>query len=194
MNENDSRIEPEIIPEIVGRRARRALSEESIDRVTLDRIFTAATLAASCSNKQPWRFLVCTGDGSIDVAREALTTGNYWATKAPVLVVVMTAYELDCQLNDERNYAWFDTGMAVAHLLLQATREGLYAHPMAGFKPDVLRERFGIGNETRIITMIAIGHPGDSSHLNENHLESEKSERMRKPIDEIVSWESWSGL
>ena len=184
----------EIISEINARRARRALSEEPVDQEALDRVFGAAIMAASCSNKQPWRFLVCTTDGSIDDAREALTPGNYWARKAPVLVVVMTANELDCQLNDERNYAWFDTGMAVAHLLLQATREGLYAHPMAGFNPMVLREKFDIGSETRIITMVAIGKPGDSSHLNEKHLESEKSERTRKPIDEVVSRESWTGL
>lgn len=184
----------EIIGAITKRRARRALSEEAVDRATLERVFSAATMAASCNNKQPWRFMVCTADGSIEEAREALLPGNYWAKKAPVLVVVMTANELDCQLNDDRNYAWFDTGMAVAHLLLQATEEGLYAHPMAGFNPMVLREKFDIGEETRIITMIAIGKPGDSSHLNEKHLESETSERSRKPIDEVIFWESYTGL
>jgi nitroreductase len=183
----------EIISEITARRARRALSEESIDKTTLDRIFTAATMSASCNNKQPWRLMVCTAEGSIETAREALLGGNYWAKKAPVLVVVMTANELDCQLTDDRNYAWFDTGMAVANLLLQATREGLYAHPMAGFDPFVLREKFSIGDETRIITMIAIGLPGDSSHLNEKHLASETSDRTRKPLDEVLSWEKWSG-
>jgi nitroreductase len=184
----------EIIEEISTRRARRALSEESIDKTTLNRVFTAATLSASCNNKQPWRFMVCTADGSIEQAREALLGGNYWAKKAPVLVVVMTSNELDCQLTDDRNYAWFDVGMAVANLLLQATREGLYAHPMAGFDPLVLREKFGIGDETRIITMIAIGKPGESSHLNEKHLASETSERTRKPLEEVFSWEKWNGL
>ena len=78
--------------------------------------------------------------------------------------------------------------------MLQATREGLYAHPMAGFDPMVLREKFGIGDEMRIITMIAIGQPGDTGHLNEKHLASESSERTRKPIEEAFSWEEWTGL
>lgn len=184
----------EIIQEMTVRRARRAISEEPIDSEVLDRIFNAAVLAPSCNNKQPWRFMVCTTNGSVETAREALLPGNYWARKAPVLVVVMTSYELDCQLTDDRNYAWFDTGMAVGNLLLQATREGLYAHPMAGFDPFILREKFGIGDDTRIITMIAMGKPGDSSHLNEKHLASETSERARKPVDEVFVWEEWKGL
>jgi nitroreductase len=184
----------EIIKEMTERRARRAISEESIPREVLDRIFNAAILAPSCNNKQPWRFLVCTEGGAIGTAREALLGGNYWAQKAPVLVVAMTSYDLDCKLTDDRDYAWFDTGMAVGNLLLQATREGLYAHPMAGFDPFVLREKFNIGEETRIITMIAIGKPGESSHLNEKHLASETSERTRKPVEEVFSWEEWKGL
>ncbi len=184
----------EIISEITARRARRGLSEETIDRAVLERIFNAAILSPSCANKQPWRFMVCTTDGSIEPAREALLGGNYWAKKAPVLVVVMTSDDLDCKLNDNRNYAWFGTGMAVMNLMLQATREGLIAHPMAGFDPMVLREKFNIGDETRIITMIAIAKPGATDHLSEKHLTQEIEEQTRRPIGEVFSWEEWSGL
>ena len=184
----------EIVKGIAERHARRALSEELIDKAVLDRIFGAAIQAPSCNNMQPWRFMVCTADGSIEAAREALLGGNYWAKKAPILVVAMTSDELDCKRNDDRNYAWFDTGMAVMNLMIQATTEGLIAHPMAGFDPAILREKFSIGAETRIITMIAIAKPGDSGHLSEKHLESESSGRMRKPLEEVLSWEKWTGL
>ncbi len=184
----------EIINEITGRRARRGLSEETIDRTVLERIFKAATLSPSCANKQPWRFMVCTADGSIEKAREALLGGNYWATKAPVLVVAMTSDDLDCKRNDNRNYAWFDTGMAVMNLMLQATHEGLIAHPMAGFDPAILREKFSIGDETRIITMIAVAKPGATDHLSEKHLTQEDEEQSRRPMGEVFSWEKWSGL
>ena len=184
----------EIIKEITDRRARRGLSEDSIDKPVLERIFNAATLSPSCSNKQPWRFMVCTTDGSIEEAREALLGGNYWAKKAPVLVVAMTSNDLDCKRNDDRNYAWFDTGMSVMNLMLQATREGLIAHPMAGFDPMVLREKFSIGDETRIITMIALAKPGATDHLGEKHLAQETEAQTRRPIAEVFSWEKWSGL
>lgn len=184
----------EILNAIDTRRARRAFSDRPIERNVLDRVLTAATYAPSCSNKQPWRFLVCLDDVALDKARAALNGGNYWAKVAPVLVVITTKDELDCRLNDDRNYAQFDTGMATMNLMLQATQEGLYAHPMAGWDPSILREQFGIEPETRVIAMLALGYPGSTDHLNEKHLESERSERSRKPLDEVVQWNSWSAL
>lgn len=184
----------EIIQEIQDRRARRGYKESPVDRATIERIFRAATMAPSCSNKQPWRFLVCDQDPALTKARHALNGGNYWAKVAPVLVVVTTRDEFDCQLSDDRNYAQFDTGMAVMGLMLQATREGLYAHPMAGFDPAKIRESFNIEPETRVITMIAIGHPGDGSNLNEKHAESERSGRTRLPLEQVIQWNHWGSL
>lgn len=183
----------EIINEIRTRRARRAYDSAPLEQEVLDRVLTAATLAPSCNNKQPWRFLVCHEGPALEKAREALASGNYWAAKAPVLVVVTTRDDLDCQLNDDRNYAQFDTGMAVMNLLLQATREGLYAHPMAGFDPLKLREHFSIGPETRVITMIAVGRPGDTSGLNEKHLAGETAPQERTSLSEVVQWNAWEG-
>lgn len=184
----------EIITEIAQRRARRGISEQQIDREVIERIFTAATMAPSCSNKQPWRFMIASEGEALEKAREALLGGNYWAKKAPVLVVVTTRDSLDCQLNDDRNYAQFDVGMACFGLMLQATREGLYAHPMAGFDPEKLRSSFSIEPETRVITMIALGYPGETSHLNEKHAESEQSERSRLALDEVLQWNGWTSL
>ncbi|TVR68363.1 MAG: nitroreductase [Spirochaetaceae bacterium] len=184
----------EIIQEIQDRRARRGYREAPVDRATLGRIFTAATMAPSCSNKQPWRFLLCDKEEALAKARHALNGGNYWAKVAPVLVVVTTRDELDCQLEDDRNYAQFDTGMSVMALMLQATREGLYAHPMAGFDPARIRESFHIEPETRVITIIAIGHPGDGANLNEKHAESERSARQRRPLEEVIQWNHWAPL
>jgi nitroreductase len=184
----------EIIQELVDRRARRAYAERPIERSVLERILEAGTLAPSCSNKQPWRFLVCNEDPALGKVREGLNGGNYWARRAPVMVVVTTRDELDCRLDDDRNYAQFDTGMAVMGLLLQATREGLYAHPMAGWSPEKVRQAFSIEGETRVIALIALGYPGETSHLNDKHLESESSQRERKPLDEVVQWNTWNSL
>jgi nitroreductase len=184
----------EIIAEIASRRARRAFDERVVAPEVLDRIFNAAILAPSCSNKQSWRFLVCSTAGPLAAARSALSSGNYWAAKAPVLVIVLTGDSLDCELSDERHYAQFDTGMATMNLMLQATREGLYAHPMAGFDPLVLREKFAIARDIRVMAMIALGYPGPVDQLNENHLASETSGRTRKPLAEVMAWEEWKGL
>ena len=185
---------PTIIEEMTTRRARRAFDEKPISPEVLDRVFNAAILAPSCNNKQPWRFLACTEGAALESARDVLLSGNYWARKAPVIVIVTTRDNLDCELNDDRHYALFDTGMACMNLMLQATREGLYAHPMAGFDPAIAREKFGIEDETRVVTVIALGYPGDDTHLNEKHLASETSERTRKPVEEVFQLNEWTSL
>jgi nitroreductase len=82
-----------LLKEIEERRAYRALSEEKISAETITRTMTAATYAPSCFNSQSWRYLVATEDQALTKVREALTDGNYWANKAPVLVVVKTGQD-----------------------------------------------------------------------------------------------------
>lgn len=183
-----------IVTEIEQRFARRAYSEKPVERKAVERLLTSATLAPSCSNKQSWRFLACTNDESLKKAREALNGGNYWALKAPVLIVATTKDDLDCKLSDDRNYSQFDLGLGVMNLLLQATHEGLYAHPMAGFDPLKVKENFGIDDDVRVMAVIAVGHPGSSEHLNEKHLASETAGRDRKPLGDVVQWDGWSGI
>lgn len=181
----------ELLPEINERRAKRALSEKEIPMDVVHRIMKAATFAPSCSNNQPWRFLVATEEQSLYRIREALTGGNYWAKKAPVMVAVATKLDHDAQLNDRRDYALFDCGLASENLLLQATKEGLFAHPMAGFDPLKVKKAFKIQDEFIVITLVALGYPGESSHLSEKHQKLEKSERVRKPEPEVICYNNW---
>lgn len=180
----------EIIEEIQARRARRALDwNREISADTVDRILEAAHLSASCSNKQPWRYLIADADPVRGRLQDCLLGGNYWARHAPVLIGVATRNSDDCQLNEKRDYALFDTGMATAHLILQATREGLYAHPMAGFDATKVKEAFSLPEDVIPVTIVALGYPGSTDHLNEKHLESEISERSRVPISDVASRE-----
>ncbi len=181
----------ELLQEIEKRRANRALSEEKIPDETLARIMTAATYAPSCFNSQSWRYLVASDDGALAKMREALTEGNYWAQKAPVLIAVVTKVELDCQLSDGRDYAFFDCGLATQNLLLQAIKEGLYAHPMAGFDPLLVKKNFDIPEEYTVITLVAVGFPGSDAHLSEKHLKLETGPRSRKPEQDVICYNTW---
>lgn len=180
-----------ILPAIEARRARRALSEKGIAKEILDRIMTAATYAPSCANNQSWRFLVATGPEALEKVRDALTGGNYWAKKAPVLIVVATKIELGCQSSEGRDYAFYDCGLAAENLMLQAIEEGLYAHPMAGYNPSKITEAFDVPDDYTILNLIAIGYPGDADHLNDKHKASEISQRQRKPQEEVICYDRW---
>jgi nitroreductase len=183
----------DILPSIESRRSFRALSPKPLPEEVVHRVLTAATLAPSCFNNQPWRFLVVQSPETLEKAREHLSGGNYWAASAPVLVLVITNAELDCRIpNGTREYAEFDTGLAVMNLLIQAQQEGLYAHPMAGFNAENMAEAFGIEAPYKLITAIAVGYPGDISRLNDKHARAEQSERQRKPLSEVVFFDTWN--
>lgn len=181
-----------MLHEIEIRRAKRALSEQTIPPETIARIMTAATYAPSCANKQPWRFVVLTEPAVLEQAKTALSEGNYWAKKAPCLVLALTKPELDARLNDQRDYALFDVGLAIENLLLQAVHEGLIAHPIAGFDPLKLKAILNIPADYILITVVVLGLPGDESGLSEKHKESEHSARARKPEAEVIRYNAWT--
>jgi nitroreductase len=181
----------ELLLEIQTRRALRALDGRPIPEETVERMLTAATLAPSCFNNQPWRFVAVRRPEELEKVRDNLSGGNYWARTAPLIVLVLTQPELDCRLDDRRDYALFGAGLAVENLLLQATREGLIAHPIAGFKPVPIKEALGIPQELILITLVIVGYPGDESGLNEKHRALEHSPRSRKGLNEVVKFEKW---
>jgi nitroreductase len=181
-----------LIHEINIRRARRAFSDKKIPDETVHRIMTAATLAPSCFNKQSWRFLVATEDEALKKIHDSLSEGNYWVKKAPAVVVVATKLEFGCRLNDRRDYALFDCGLAVENLMLQGFKEGLYVHAIAGYDPFKVKAAFNIPDEYIVITLVSLGYPGDDTSLSEKHRELEKGARTRKPESEVVSYNRWS--
>lgn len=176
---------------IEQRRAYRGISEKPIDQEVQDRVMTAATYAPSCSNKQPWRFIVAASQEARNKVQEGLLGGNYWAENAPLFVLAATKPDLDCNLKEGREYALFDLGQAIMSLQYQAVHEGLVAHPMAGFKPSVLKEQFKIPDEFVLITVIAIAHPGGDEHLSDKHKESEHSARSRVPQAQVIAQNEW---
>jgi nitroreductase len=180
-----------LIHEIEIRRAKRALSEENIPDEKLRRIMRAATYAPSCFNNQPWRFVVVNERSKLEGLHEALSPGNYWVKKAPAVVVVATKPDLDARLSDRREYALLGCGLATENLMLQAYKEGVIAHAIAGFDPLVVKKKFGIPDDYIVITLVALGYPGDESHLNEKHLALEHSPRQRKPEPEVICWNTW---
>ncbi len=175
-------------PAIVSRRAYRAFEEEKIDRESITLILEAGHLAPSCMNKQPWRFIVIDKPEDLKRVHEHLSDGNYWMKRAPVLIAAHATKGDDCTLNDRRNYYLFGTGMAVGFMMVQATRIGMILHPVAGYDPIGLKKLLDIPEEAVLITVMALGYPGDPDTLGEKHKRIELSERTRNPLEQVVRW------
>ncbi len=181
----------ELIHEIIIRRAKRALSDKKIPDEIIHRLMTAATYAPSCFNNQSWRFLVVTDDEALKKIHDALSAGNYWVKKAPAVVVVATKTEFGCRMSDRRDYALFDCGLATENLMLQGFKEGLYVHAIAGFDPSKIKTAFHIPDAYIVITIVAVGYPGDDASLSEKHRELEHSPRNRKDESEVICYNTW---
>ena len=155
----------DIMPEIKARWSPRAFSSDPVTREELMALIEAARYAPSCFNEQPWRFLIADDDVRLEKMRRVLTDSNReWAGKAPVLILVLSV-KVFADKGSENRWHLFDAGTAWGFLSLEAQRRRLITHAMGGFSARRAREEFDIPEELDVITVIAVGHPGDLDGL-----------------------------
>jgi nitroreductase len=188
-----TRCNMEVHDAILTRRARRALGTKPVGPEKLSALVEAMRLSASCNNNQPWRVVICRTSEALTKARSALTKGNAWATRAPIIMVIAGRPEDDCHgISNKPDYFTFSTGLAAGQMLLRAIDLGIIAHPIAGFDPLVLKKEFGIPDDYRVITMVIIGYlDDDTSLLSDKQKASELARPERKPIEENFFDGNW---
>lgn len=182
-----------LLPAIEKRRAYRALSTKPVDKEILDRLIEAAHTAPSSGNNQPWRIITTVEDVTLNELKETLVGGNYWAKQAPAIAAFLTRPDWSMTMG-ERELAYFELGMAAMAYQLQAVEEGLYVHPIVGFNANKAKTVLGVPEDVVLEILMIVGYPGEMSVLSEKHQSVEISERNRKPIEEISSYNKWSDL
>ena len=172
---------------IVKRRAYRSLEPVVVDEELVKVLGTAASLAPSCFNNQPWRFVFVYEPDVLQQVKAALTSGNRWAQAASLIIAVFSRKDLDCIIKG-REYYLFDVGMATAFMLLRATELGLVAHPIAGFDEVRVKEVLNVPEDMTVITLVIVGRHADrpSPLLSEKQIEAESRRPERLPLDRIV--------
>lgn len=176
------------IKELINkRRAYRSLGTIEITNDLIKDLAKCAQLAPSCFNNQPWRFIFVFDPKILKKMYDVLSSGNEWAYKASMIVVVLSKKEYDCIIRD-REYYQFDTGMATAFLILRAIELGLVAHPIAGYSPKETREVLGIPDDIDVITLVIVGKHSKtiSSVLSYKQVEAEKIRPERFSLDKFV--------
>jgi nitroreductase len=174
------------------RRARRVLSDKPLESEKVDALVEAMRLSASCFNNQPWRVTLCMGSEALPAIKTALSKGNVWATRSPLIMVISAKPPEDCQLSDKRDYFLFSTGLAVGQMELRATELGLVCHPIAGYDPLKAKQILGIPEDYIVITFVIVGYPNtDSSLLSDKQKAGELARPERKPIGENFFLDKW---
>jgi nitroreductase len=149
-------------------------------------LLEAARWAPSANNTQPWRFLVANrGDAAYDEIFDLLAPGNQqWAGTASALVLV-AAETVDPEGNP-RPYALYDTGQAVAHLIVQAGHEGLSVHQMGGFDKAAAAGRLGLAGRLQPVVVLAVGVHDPAARLSPTFAEREHAPRARRPLEDLL--------
>lgn len=189
----------------------RAYAGEPVSRETLERIAATIRRAPSAGFSQGQRFVVVTEEKGKRAIAEAVGEEYYveqgfdpWISGAGAIVVVCTReqdYHERYQQPDKLDaggaeivwpvpYWHVDAGKAAMLVILAAIDEGL-ATGVFGFPDEGLaavRELLGLPDDVAPVEAITIGHAGDDTASDRK---SSRGTRPRKPLDELVHWESW---
>lgn len=175
----------ELLSEIVNRWSPRAFSTRPVEKEDVMAMIEAASLAPSCFNEQPWRFLVAYTPQSRERILSIMDEGNQiWAKNAPVLILIASKKRFDLD-ESKNNYHQFDAGAAWGLLSLEAKRRGLETHAMAGYNKTKARELFGISEDYSLLALIAVGYYGNPAELPEK-LQKIEAPGKRKSVQELL--------
>jgi nitroreductase len=163
---------------IESRRAYRALAPTEITKALIEDLAGFASLAPSCFNNQPWRYVFVYEPEALKRMKGALSKGNEWAHDASMIIAVFSRKEDDCVIKD-RQLHQFDTGMATALLILRATELGLVAHPIGGYSERKAKEAAGIPDDMQVITLVIIGKHADE--VTPSMSEDQKAIEVKRP-------------
>jgi nitroreductase len=163
---------------INNRRAFRSLDPFPVTDELIVDLASCAGLFCSCFNNQPWRFVFVYDPAALEKMHGALSKGNEWAYNASMIVAAFALKKDDCLIK-EREYYLFDTGMAVAALVLRATELGLVAHPIAGYREEEVKNILSIPADAKVITLIIMGK--HAAELKPVLSEKQKADEMKRP-------------
>ena len=111
-----------------------------------------------------------------------------------MIIAAIARKEDDCLIKG-REYYLFDTGMAVAFLILRATELGLVAHPIAGYNEAAVKELLAVPEEMTVITLVIVGKHSDeiSEVLSEDQAAAEKKRPPRNPLGDFAFRNRYGG-
>lgn len=102
-----------------------------------------------------------------------------WFKSAHTCVVAFGNHEQSWKRpKDGKDHCDIDVAIAVTHLMLAATEQGLGSCWIGNFDVKKCKEIFDCSAHIEPIALIPIGYPG----------ENKVHEKQRKSMDEIVSW------
>ena len=169
----------ELMEVIAKRESVRSYEDRPVPEDKLLKVLEAARLAPSASNRQRCKFIVVR-DEKRRQALSLATGGQAHVAGAPVVIAAvstMPEYVMRCEVPA---YA-VDLAIAVDHMTLVAADEGLGTCWIGAFSQEEARTVLGVPDNYKVVILLPLGYP-----------RQERREKIRKPLDEIVCYETFS--
>ncbi len=159
------------------RRSVRAYLDRNISDEVFLRILNAGRSAPSARNLQNWKCVVVREPATREALAEA--SEQKWMRQAPVIVAVVgtSGRTMFCGVEADA----VDCSIAIDHMILAATAEGLGSCWIGHFDQDRCRELLNVPADAKIIEMFTLGYARDLP----------SNRQPRKPLDDIMSWETF---
>ena len=170
------------------RQSDRAYLPTPVEAEKLERILEAARLAPSACNGQPWKFIVVTDPEKrmlvADAASSKVLSMNHFTKQAPVqLVLIEESTNFTSAIGGwatNKHYPHIDLGIVAAHICLAAADEGLGSCIIGWCNEKKLGKALNIPKGKRPMLVILLGYTNQPLR-----------EKSRKPMNEIVSFETY---
>jgi len=163
---------------IRSRHSVRAYQDKPVEAEKLQRILDAGRLAPSARNRQQWKFVVVRDAGVRKAVAEAAE--QPFVGEAPVVIAVvgLTPNEkMYCDVPTDP----VDCAIAIEHMALAATAEGLGTCWIGHFKQDDCRKALGVPKTAKVIELLPLGYPATSA-----------PPKRRKPVEEVVCYDRYA--
>ena len=151
----------------------RAYKPLGVEKEKLDYILECVRLAPSAVNKQPWRFRIVSKEE--DKVRLQQCYNRDWFKTAPMYVVASVLHDEEWVRSDGKHHGDIDIAIAVEHLCLAATEQGLATCWVCNFDAVLCKELFNLFDNEEPAVLIPLGYAED-----------EVKPKNRKPIETIV--------
>jgi nitroreductase len=169
----------DIYEAIKARYSCRDYSDKPVEDDKLQRVLEAARSAPSGNNRQAWKIVVaCDSAIRHQLARAA---EQPFIEAAPVVLAIVgldPARTMSCSVPADP----VDCAIALEHLALAATAEGLATCWIGHFDQRQAGEALGVPASAKIIELMPLGYPKDQHRPHQ-----------RKPIGELVCKDKFTG-
>lgn len=151
----------------------------------LKSVLGAARLAPSQHNMQPWRFVVVQDDERKRLLAQASNKGKLIAEAPAVIVAFAVEEDIPVTIGGYISAYPLDVAVAVDHLQLAATAEGLGTNWIIEFNEKKVRDVLHVPEGIHPIAVIPIGYPADANGSAKNDSDG------RKSPDEIIAYNEY---